>query len=1018
MTEGRIETPRELDEAAKALEAALRSFHSPQLQLHTLIDFYSRTAHLPLAWRMMYLLPLSQTLIRLLQHPYTQAHHPHLWISALHFLQTLAENAAAPPDTEQAREAVLLKGCLVHGYVADLRGLHAFLQDAGTPLVEVDDRKWHRIFGSGPAPLAMFEAYCESQEKVLTEHHVLFHARERWRMKHARQDAVSVVLLETEQEEVAIAGAVLQMEIASRRSSSGGLHINNVLGADADQTHRQLQGANDLAMAFTQQHTGYRFERREVFYQFIDLHAAFSGGSLGLAATLGLACHLSTQVNAAIRWTLSTDTACIASLDASGRLEPSSWDTIRRKLQLAFFSPLRRVVIPDEYVEESIRFVQQLQQEYPQRGFEVYPAEHFSDCFRAGHVVEQTARNPYDRAQTFMQRHARSLALMIAALTLVVAGGVYYQSYVAFPDLEILRGINVGMNAVVYNPHDSLEWAFRDGTSVRPPVIPFGDLEVGDGYTRSFVLYNMTPRVKEVHLSIEGPDNGEWFVSSGDGMKVLESTIPTTISVMYAPTSVAMDKSASLVIRDGPGGEEYFRLRLEGSAGRAMPGGYALRLSSGPDYMTWGSSSLALAGGELTVESWVRSLNWNGCFLHNGMNGTLNPGMENLTISFSNGNPQIFLGNERFTVSLAAPIAPNQWHHIALAYSTVGRSIRFFIDGRQVFDRRTNFTIQSRMTPFVSIGAIADSAEASSYFECEIDNFRVWWSALDEPELKRIMHTTLSGITPGLQASFDMETNCEGAAFNGSNASGDAELCFRPVKVRSSAPVIAEASLPRLITGPRALPALALSPGSYLFCARQLLPPRSDACFSFWWYTDVRRSTAFVYQNLDHYISFSSDTVATSYSGYASDILGSVAPGWHHVAIRVLRSGEREMFIDGVQRGSLAPSTTPGSDFYNWHFRYAGISFGIFDDTYNMFSTKLHAIMREGLGQMRRIAEIAIWRRLLCNEEIVRLASGGEPPPDHLVAYWRFDSAPTAELNFTDRVEGKLLHIKSAPAYR
>jgi hypothetical protein len=224
--------------------------------------------------------------------------------------------------------------------------------------------------------------------------------------------------------------------------------------------------------------------------------------------------------------------------------------------------------------------------------------------------------------------------------------------------------------------------------------------------------------------------------------------------------------------------------------------------------------------------------------------------------------------------------------------------------------------------------------------------------------------------------------------------------------------------LPRLIDGPRGLPGLALPPGSNLYCARQLLPQRSDACFSFWWYTDIRRSTAFVYQNLDHYLSFSSDTVATSYSGGASDILGSVAPGWHHVAIRVLQSGEREVFIDGKERGSLAPCTTPGQWFYDWSYRYTGISFGIFDDTYNMFSAKLHAIMLEGLGQTRRIAEIAIWRRLLCNEEIARMATGAEPPPDHLVAYWRFDAAPSADLNFTDRMGGNLLHIKFAPAYR
>ncbi len=1018
MAEGRMTTPRELDEAAKALDAKLRSIRSPQLQLQSLVGFFDETVHLPLAWRRMYLLPLARMFIRLLQHPYAQLHRPRLWVSALHFLNCIVDNAIAPQGLAQARDEVLLNVCLAHGYVADLRGLHGLLREAGVDLLELDERQWRRINGAGPAPLAMFEAYCETQGGVLTENHVLSIALRRWRTKQSRRDAVSLVLLETDLQEDTIAGAVLQMEIATRRGGGGGVHINNVLGADADLTRRQLKGACALATAFVQQHTGYRVEGREILFQFIDLHAAFSGGSLGLAATVGLACHFSREVNARIRWFLSPDTACIASLDTHGQLESASWDTMRRKLTLAFYSPLRCVVIPEEFVEQAIRFVQELQREYPQRGFVVYSAGHFADCFRPGHVVETTVRNPYDRMQTFAQRYARALVLVLALLVLLVAGGLYYKSFVAFPNLEIVRGIIVKPGAIVYNPKDSLPWAFRDGRTVRDPLVSFGDLEVGDGFSRDFVLYNMTPSEKEIHLSIEGPDMSEWYLDSNAGSRVLGSGVPTRISVMYAPTSIATRKEAALVIRDGPGGEVYFRLGFEGAAGRAMPGGYALRLSSGPDYMRWSTNSLVQTGGELTVESWVRSLHWNGYLLHNGYDTPLNPGLEHLTIGFSNGIPQVFLGSERFTIPLGAPMRPNQWHHIALAFSVPRRTIRFFIDGKSVFERRAAFVMGSRTTPSVSLGARADSISVSGHLDCEIDNFRVWWSELDEQSVRRFMHVSLPSTIPGLRAMFDMETNSDITAFNGSSASQDAELKYRPVQVRSTAPVRTERTLPRLISGPWKLPALELPPGSYLYFPRQLLPRKSDACFSFWWYTDTRRSTAFVFKNLDHFVSFTSDTVAIAYSGCSSDILGSIAPGWHHIAIRVLRTGEKEVFIDGRQRGTLNACRTPGSAYHDWHYRYEGIAFGVFDDKYHMFSSELHAQMHEGLGQTRRIAEIAIWRRLLCNEEITRLASGAEPPPDHLVAYWRFDRAPTAELNFADRMESHLLHIKSAPAYR
>lgn len=878
-----------------------------------LVAFFDETEHLPLAWRRMYLLPHARVLVRLLQRPYAQLHLPRLWATASRFLNYVTDNAITPPDAAQAREEVLLNLCLAYGYVAELRRMHGVLHDAGVTLLDVDERQWRKIYGAGPAPLAMFEAYCDAEERVLEEHHVLSAARRRWRTRQSGNNAVTVVLLETDLREDMVAGAVLQMEIATRGSNSGGVHINNVLGADADLTRRQLQGACALAAAFVQQRTGYRVEGREVLFQFIDLHAAFSGGSLGLAATVGLACHLSREFNARIRWTLSHDVACIASLDQHGLLEPASWETVRQKLTLSFYSPLRCVVIPEEFVERAIRYEQELQREFPRRGFVVYSAEHFSDCFRPGHVVETTVRNPHDRVQTFVQRHARALVLTIALLVLVVAGGLYYQSFVAFPNLEIVRGITVGSGTSVYNPKDSLPWAFRDGRSVRPPLVPFGDLVVGDGFSRDFSIYNMTPIEKEIHLSIEGPDMGEWCINSGNGSRILRSGVPTRISVVYAPTSVVARKEAALVIRDGPDGEECFRLRLEGAAGRALPGGYVLRLTAGPDYLTWETSSLVLTGGELTVESWVRSLSWTGCFLHNGLDTPLNPDLEHLTICFSNGAPQIFLGSERFTVPLATPMRPNQWHHIALAISVARRTIRFFLDGTPVFERRAAFAMGSRTTPNISIGARADSVRVSAQLDCEIDNFRVWWSELDENTLRRYMHLSLPSTTPGLRATFDMEAGSDVSAFNGSSASRDADLRFRPARVRSTAQIRTEKALPQLISGPRRLPALELPPGTYLQFVRQLLPRESDACFSFWWYTDTWRGTAFVFKNLDHFVSFTSDTVAISYSGCSSDILGSIAPGWHHVAIRVLRSGEKEVFIDGLRRGTLGACRTPGA---------------------------------------------------------------------------------------------------------
>ena len=1015
MSAGRIETPRDLDAAARALNEALRTQTSPQRQLHALVGFHERTAHLPLTWRKTYFLPHSRALLRLILHPYTTGHSPGLWRTAMRFLDDVHEASSDSPEYADARAELLCKATLAFAYLGDYRQLHAFLQDAGVPMRKADELSWSEVYGAGPDAFAMFVAYRAAEAPPEDPHHPLNAALLRWSAWRSHDDAASVVLLEEGAHET-IAGAVLRMEISTRRGS-GAVHINNVLGADADMTREQLLGARQLAAGHAESQLGHRFEGRDAYFQIIDLHAAFSGGSLGLAATVGLACHLSGQVNARLRWTLPADTACIASLDASGRLESVAWETIRRKIDLAFFSPLRRIVIPAGHIEAATRRVQELQREYPQRSFEVLAAATFRDCFRPGHAVETITRNPYDRLQAFGRQHARTGMLLVAMLVLAAATWMLYRSYVMFPDLEATQGIQVPENAIVYNPHDALTWAFRDGRTVIDPVLANGDLEVGDGFSRVFRVYNMTPRPFEVCISVEGGDEGQWYINDGGGVQRLEAATPRRLSVMYAPTEASRRHRAALLFRDGPNGRELFRIELQGTAGRSETGGYALRLDGRSQYLSWGRQALAFTHGNLTIEAWVRSLGWNGCFLHNGADMPGNADRPNLTLDFRDGIPQLSVGDEHITVPLETPLKPQEWYHIALSYAINPPVLRFFLDGRMLLEWRVPLSMPARMAPYVNLGASADSSSAGSFLECEVDNFRVWWELQDEATVRRNMRNTSSGGTPGLKANFTMETWSDETAFNTGGDSPDAVLLGRPAFVRSTAPIAPDVSLPVIGPGPHDLPGLTLVPGSWLRFSRQLLPRHGDATFACWWHTDVGRGTAFVVQNLGRCISLSADTVATLYSGCRRDVLGRVTPGWHHLAVRVLRDGRKEVFIDGVQRATVEPCMPAEAEF-DWHAGYEGITFGLYDDTYTALSASQEQNVREALSRTRRIAEICVWKRLLSNEEMVLLARGEDPPPDHLVAWWRFDRSMTAELNFIDRVAKQPLHVRKAGGYR
>lgn len=515
---GYIRTPAELDAAARALDRALSLTLSPQKRFLLLTDFWRNTSALQPSWLNGYLMPIAPLFVDLLRIPSLSNIPAPVWRDAWRFLDQIRERGWHVPGASlQGLVRLTLEDTIrSHAYVSALRELHQFLVEAGQLEGPFDTGDWASVFGASTNAYGVFRAYVAVLEERNCRHAPVFNSvLQQWQEFRQRKQAVAVVLLEAEREESRSTGRVQLMDILPQDGVRGESSINNLLGDQGHETIEQLRRAQSLAESLVAIRFGKIPPHRRYHFSLHETSIALVGGSLGCAVAAGIAAAITQQLNLPQRWTLSNTTACVSSLAPDGRVETGSWEVMEHKLRVAFYSPLENIVIPAVHREAALLFVQQLQRMHPHRRLDVIGTNRFSDLFEAEGPFTVVNRGRGDRARELVSRN--SVPLLLLMILILFGGGGYfaYRAYYDYPNLESAMGLSVESSAIVYNPKDSLTWCLRDEKKVVDNRVGFGDLEVGDGFTRQFWIWNMTPSKLELHLSIEGGDSTDWYINSG-----------------------------------------------------------------------------------------------------------------------------------------------------------------------------------------------------------------------------------------------------------------------------------------------------------------------------------------------------------------------------------------------------------------------------------------------------------------------------------------------------------------------
>ncbi|MFH1700756.1 MAG: hypothetical protein ABIE07_09240 [Candidatus Zixiibacteriota bacterium] len=118
-----------------------------------------------------------------------------------------------------------------------------------------------------------------------------------------------------------------------------------------------------------------------------DSGQTFTGDSIGLAAGLLAYTQLMRPDISRVDRFLSAEITCTGGIDKSGRISKVNDDSLKYKIERAFFSPVKYLVLPEINYIEANNYLKKLNQKYPRRNLIIIGLNKFSDAIENRNIL-------------------------------------------------------------------------------------------------------------------------------------------------------------------------------------------------------------------------------------------------------------------------------------------------------------------------------------------------------------------------------------------------------------------------------------------------------------------------------------------------------------------------------------------------------------------------------------------------------------------------------------------------------
>ena len=437
------------------------------------------------------------------------------------------------------------------------------------------------------------------------------------RLNSFSDSIINILLVEHESKESGFSGGIIQNLLCSTSKKKSYTeepvefeNITDFEDSELELTFKKISmSANAEIKNLSGKTPGTHLKRN---LRFQNIKGVYKGSSLGLGAAVICTCNYFSFSNNRIRYSISNAAAFTGSVDETGRVLKVSSESIKDKIEAAFFSWVKYCFVPKEKLNEAVKACEELRRQYPTKEIYVIGVENISEVFENNDVVKKEVLSLYDFTRLHIEKH--KIISAVSLLALVIIATVFLSKNFLPKDIKPLPKTESEMYLIYTpdgagGPEKETGWIFKNADYYGGDTINFGDVAIGDQWYPLLEFWNNAREKEEFKIFIEGEDKDEFQITylykneQPEAPPVIAPDISQPIYVKFVPTKSEGKKSAELVFENN---ETKLRktIYLKGGAKR-YNNGYCIKFDQKDDNLVLEPNTNLVKSGT-SISFWMK----------------------------------------------------------------------------------------------------------------------------------------------------------------------------------------------------------------------------------------------------------------------------------------------------------------------------------------------------------------------------------------------------------------------------
>ncbi len=380
----------------------------------------------------------------------------------------------------------------------------------------------------------------------------------------------------------------------------------------------------------------------------------YTGNSFSLGATVLIICSYLKQREKFIQYHIAGNSAFTGAVDNSGNVLPVSKESIKAKIEAAYFSWIKYCVIPQGNFQEAKMTYETLNKKYPNKEFELIPVNSVEEIFHNPKIIKKENQKITDFTRNKIRKHIIPFSIITSLFLLALSVFFIYEIY---PKYIKPLPKTVSDMYLIYAPDRDTNWIFHNNNYLSGDTIDFGDVAIGDQWFPAIEFFNNSNTREKFNIFIDGEDKNDFQITfirkneQPEPINFIEKDISQLIYVKFVPVNNSGIKRARLIFEDVYTKSQKI-IYLKGYA-KSLSNGYCLKIDNCRKLMVL-EPGMELLQGNFAITFWFKP----GC-----LEKIINP------VSFFNVDNNPLTNNK-----IALAINPDSTLHLCL-YGSKSREI-------------------------------------------------------------------------------------------------------------------------------------------------------------------------------------------------------------------------------------------------------------------------------------------------------------------------------------------------------